>query len=68
MGAAAAGAEWLLGRWLPGEAVTLQALRLAWSIGLALLVLFAAAWTLRVPELAEARALVTRRFRRRSSE
>jgi putative peptidoglycan lipid II flippase len=66
MGAAAFGADWLLGRWLPGDTVLRQALRLAWSIGLALLVLFAAAWTLRIPELAEAQAILTRRFGRRS--
>jgi len=68
MGAAAAGADWLLARWLPGDAVILQAVRLGWTIGLAMLVLFAAAWTLRVPELAEAQAMVMRRMGRRSGE
>jgi putative peptidoglycan lipid II flippase len=64
MAAAAAGADWLLLRWLPGDAVVLQAVRLAWSIGLALVALVAAAWALRIPELAEARAIVERRLGR----
>ena len=68
MGAAAAGADWVLERWLPGDAVLLQALRLGWTIGLAMIVLFAAAWTLRMPELAEIQALLTERFRRRAGE
>jgi putative peptidoglycan lipid II flippase len=68
MGVAAAAAEWLLRQWLPGESLGLQALRLGWSIALAMVVLFAAAWALRIPELAELRALVVRRVGRRSGE
>jgi putative peptidoglycan lipid II flippase len=68
MAAAAAGADWLLLWWMPGDTILLQAIRLAWSIGLALLALIAAAWALRIPELAEARALVVRRLRRRTGE
>jgi len=68
MGVATAAANWLLPAWLPGEALPLQALRLAWSIGLGLLVLFATAWALRIPELAEVRALVMRRMGRRTGE
>jgi putative peptidoglycan lipid II flippase len=68
MAAAAAGADALLRRWLPGETLLLQSIRLGWSIGLALLALMAAAWTLRIPELSEARALVLRRLRRKSVE
>jgi putative peptidoglycan lipid II flippase len=66
MGVAAFGADWLLLRWLPGDTVVLQALRLAWSIGLALVVLVAAAWALAIPELGEARAMVLRRLGRRA--
>lgn len=65
MGVAAAGADRFLADWLPGDTVLLQAVRLAWSIGLALMALMAAAWALRIPELGEARAMVLRRFRRR---
>jgi putative peptidoglycan lipid II flippase len=68
MGVATAAANWLLPAWLPGDALPLQALRLAWSIGLGLLVLFATAWALRIPELAEVRALVMRRIGRRTGE
>jgi len=64
MAGAAAGADWLLARWLPGETIVMQAIRLAWSIGVALVVLMAAAWALRIPEFAEARALIARRLRR----
>jgi putative peptidoglycan lipid II flippase len=65
MGAAASAADRLLAGWLPGDTVVLQGIRLGWSIGLALVVLLAAAWALRIPELDEARALVLGRLRRR---
>jgi putative peptidoglycan lipid II flippase len=68
MGLAAAGADSLLFGWLPGDSVPLQAVRLGWTIGLAMLVLLGAAWALRIPELAEVGALLMRRARRRSSE
>ena len=64
MAGAAAGANWLLARWLPGETILMQAIRLAWSIGVALVVLMAAAWALRIPEFGEAKALIVRRLRR----
>jgi putative peptidoglycan lipid II flippase len=65
MGAAASAADRLLAGWLPGDTVVLHGIRLGWSIGLALVVLLAAAWALRIPELDEARALVLGRLRRR---
>jgi putative peptidoglycan lipid II flippase len=64
MAAAAAGADWLLTQWLPGETLLLQIVRLTWSIGLSLVVLIAAAWALRIAELDELRALVRRRLGR----
>jgi putative peptidoglycan lipid II flippase len=66
MALAAAGADWLMARWLPGETILIQALRLAWSIGLALVVLVGAAWALRIPELSEARERIVRRLRSNS--
>jgi peptidoglycan biosynthesis protein MviN/MurJ (putative lipid II flippase) len=68
MAVAAAGADWLMARWLPGETILLQAIRLAWSIGLAVLVLAAAAWALGIPEFNEARESIGRRLRRGSGE
>ena len=68
MALAAAGADWLMARWLPGETILLQAIRLAWSIGLALVVLMGAAWALRIPEFDEARERIVTRLRRNSGE
>jgi putative peptidoglycan lipid II flippase len=68
MALAAAGADWLMAQWLPGETILLQAIRLAWSIGLALLVLAATAWTLGIPEFDEARESIVRRLRRGNGE
>jgi putative peptidoglycan lipid II flippase len=68
MALAAAGADWLMARWLPGETILLQAIRLAWSMGLALLVLVVAAWTLGIPEFDEARESIVRRLRRGNGE
>jgi putative peptidoglycan lipid II flippase len=68
MAVAAAGAHWLMARWLPGETILLQAIRLAWTIGLALVALAGAAWTLRIPEFDEARRRVVSRLRRSSGE
>ena len=67
MGAAALAADRGLAGWLPGDAVPLQALRLAVTIGIALLVLAAAAALLRVREFHEGFALIARRWRRPSS-
>jgi len=53
---------------LPGETLPLQALRLTIVIGLAVGALVIAASALRIPELAEAIAMVRRRFRRRSGD
>jgi putative peptidoglycan lipid II flippase len=67
MGAAAAAADVWFARIVPGEALVLQALRLAAVIGIALAVLAGAAWILRVRELSEASAMVMRRLRRTRS-
>ncbi|MGE3403838.1 MAG: murein biosynthesis integral membrane protein MurJ [Vicinamibacterales bacterium] len=66
MGAAAIACDRLLTAWLPGDSVALQALRLAVTIGAALLVLAGAAAALRVREFHEGFALVARRLRRRA--
>lgn len=65
MGIAALAVDRALGAWLPGGALLLQIIRLAATIGVALTVLAAASWLLRIREFKEAMALVTRRFRRR---
>ena len=63
-----AGAAWgtheLLTGALPGTAIGLQLVRLGGSIGVALATLVAMAHLLRIPEFAEARELVTGRFRK----
>ncbi len=64
MGAAAVAVEsWLTAR-MPGDALTLQIVRLGLTIGAAVGVLAAASWLLRIREFAEGVALVTRRLRR----
>ena len=66
MGATAFYAHDLLPRWLPGHAFAVQAIRLGTAIGLAVVVLAASAWMLRIREFNEGVAMVVRRFRRRS--
>jgi putative peptidoglycan lipid II flippase len=65
MGIAAAASELYLSAALPGGSLALQAIRLAAAIGVALLVLAAAAHLLRIPEFRRGMALLTRRFGRR---
>jgi putative peptidoglycan lipid II flippase len=64
MAGAAWGANAVLTQWLPGQALALQIVRLALSIGTALLTLALAAQALRIEEFGEARDLVLGRFRR----
>ncbi len=64
MAAVAWGANRVLLEAMPGDALILQALRLAAAIGLALAALGVAAAALRIPEFHEAVGLVVRRFRR----
>jgi len=64
MGATALYSHELLSSWLPSHAFAVQAGRLGLSIGLALVVLAASAWLLRIREFSEGLALVTRRLRR----
>jgi putative peptidoglycan lipid II flippase len=68
--AAMAAAAWLVERGLhevlPGQSVVTQAIRVGAAIGVGLGVLALAAHLLRVPEFAEARELVMRRFRPRA--
>ena len=64
MGAAAYYTNALLELWLPGHALPAQIVRLGSSIGVALIVLAAAAWLLHIREFNEGVALVTRRLRR----
>ena len=65
MGAAAAGTElWLRGA-LPGTGLAEQIVRLGAAIGVALVVLAAAAWLLHIDEFRRAMSLVTRRLSRR---
>ena len=65
---AMAAAAWWTEQWLrellPGSAVILQAIRVFGAIGVALLVLSASAWLLRLHEFEEARDLVLSRFNR----
>jgi putative peptidoglycan lipid II flippase len=64
MAAAAWGANVLLIAWLPGSSFWWQVIRLALSIGTALVTLALAAQLLRIEEFGEARDLVLGRFRR----
>jgi putative peptidoglycan lipid II flippase len=65
MGAAAMAADRALPQLLPGDSLAVQVARVAVAIGVALAVLAAAAWLLRIREFTEATSLVVRRFRRR---
>jgi putative peptidoglycan lipid II flippase len=64
MGLAAHYSRLQLEVWMPSAAVAAQALRLVASIGLAVVVLAASAWLLRIREFTEGVAIVTRRLRR----
>jgi hypothetical protein len=64
MGGAAFGALRALEAWLPGGGEVMPIVRLAIAIGIALLVLAASAWLLRIREFNQGVALVSRRFRR----
>jgi putative peptidoglycan lipid II flippase len=64
MAAAAYSADLYLRAWLPGTALPVQVLRVLATIGVALAVLSAAAWVLRLHEFEEARGMVFRRFKR----
>lgn len=64
MAATAWGADRVLPGMLPGDALVWQGLRLAISIGLAVVALAGVATALRIPEFGEAIDLVRRRFRR----
>ena len=64
MGAAAAGTDIWLDSALPGTSLSLQIVRLGLSIGVALCVLAAAAWLLRIREFNDAMAVIVRRLRR----
>jgi hypothetical protein len=64
MGVAAAVARPTMETWIPGEAIVIQAVRLALVIGFALVVLAASAWVLRISEFKQGVAMVTRRLRR----
>jgi hypothetical protein len=50
--------------WLPGDGELIQIVRLALTIGAALVVLAGSAWLLRIREFNQGVALVTRRLRR----
>lgn len=67
---AMAATAWYVEAWLrallPGTAIAMQALRVLGTIAIALAVLSAAAWILRLHEFEEARALAVGRFRRLS--
>ena len=64
MGAAAFYSHQLLAAWLPSHAFLVQAVRLGVAIGLAVLVLAASAWLLRIREFNAGMAVVARRLRR----
>jgi putative peptidoglycan lipid II flippase len=66
MGLAAYVAEGRMRGMLPGEALAIQAARLTAAIGVSLAVLAAASWILRIRELHEGVALITRRLTRRA--
>jgi putative peptidoglycan lipid II flippase len=67
MGAAAMALDRYALVWLPGDALLMQIVRLALSIGVAVAVLAAAAHLLHIDEFRRGVALVTARFRRRPS-
>jgi len=64
MGVAAWASSSALESWVPGQAVVMQIVRLAGSIGFSIAVLAGAAWLLRIREFKEGVALVARRFKR----
>jgi putative peptidoglycan lipid II flippase len=64
MGVAAWWADAMLPSWLPGETITIQVVRVSLAIGVALAVLAAAAWVLRIREFNDAVAVIMRRIRR----
>ena len=64
MGGAAVWSYETLGAWLPGRDLLTESTRLGTSIGIAVTVLAAVAWLLRISEFRTAVAMVTRRLRR----
>ena len=64
MGLVAVFTERALLSWLPGHGLVTQIVRLASTIGVAIAVLAAASWLLRIREFSEGVALVTRRLKR----
>jgi putative peptidoglycan lipid II flippase len=64
MGVAASAADGALRSVLPGDGVVLQIVRLASTIGIALVVLAGASWLLRIKEFTDAVSLVSNRLRR----
>jgi putative peptidoglycan lipid II flippase len=64
MGMAASAADGALASVLPGGGVVLQIVRLASTIGIALVVLAVASWLLRIKEFTDAVSLVSNRLRR----
>jgi putative peptidoglycan lipid II flippase len=64
MGIAAAWSYEALSTWLPGSDLLTLSLRLGASIGIAVMVLAAAAWLLRIREFRRATDMITRRLRR----
>jgi putative peptidoglycan lipid II flippase len=64
MGAVAFYSHQLLAAWLPSHGFLVQAVRLGVAIGLAVLVLAASAWLLRIREFNAGMAVVARRLRR----
>ena len=64
MGVAAVWSYETLGAWLPGRELLTESTRLGTSIGIAVTVLAAVAWLLRISEFRTAVAMVTRRRRR----
>jgi putative peptidoglycan lipid II flippase len=65
MGAAALATDAALARFLPGDAIALQIVRLGAAIGVALVVLATAAHVLHIREFRQGMSLVTRRLSRR---
>jgi putative peptidoglycan lipid II flippase len=63
MGVAAATMDRWMSEWLPGSSILLQILRVGSAITVALSVLAAAAWLLRIGEFTRGVAIVTRRLR-----
>jgi len=63
MGAAAVTMDRVLTAWLPGEAIILQIIRVGSTIAVAIGVLAAGAWLLRIREFTRGVALVTRKLR-----